>query len=300
MMMRIVIVFAGITLTFALTGCGKTAGVTPEPDPDPPPSPEEVLRGVWSVTYDDDDGKPVTALLSLNKSRYVLVYSIEVATNTYNTSTRSGTWNATDAAITKMRKRSNGEEVIVQKPYRWGDEQRSTLSMPPWLVDRELDAHRSITHTREAQWTPSDLAGTWVERINQADGSVAAVRFSYSEDGDCSWLDEIDWPEDSGIDDVYSLITGNCEIDFTEHFAVMTVEQAVTSTGVAHESVAVGHVLRFAFARGALHEPEQIVMSSFDVEQEFDAESGTWIDGPSVYGDYVHFLARAVPLTARR
>ena len=49
---------------------------------------------------------------------------------------RSGTWSSTDEIVTKTRLRGRArEEVVVQKQYSWGDEERNVLVMNPWAAE---------------------------------------------------------------------------------------------------------------------------------------------------------------------
>lgn len=265
----------------AIAGCKAT---TPMEEP-PLPTLLGVWRGAELVTVDGMEVE-VSYILTFTKSRYVHERR-EPIPRGFRFQVRSGTWSSTDEIVTKTRLRGGRErkEVVVQKQYSWGDEERNVLVMHPWEADTERDY--SIEYTREPAITLELISGTWQYRYRLTDDpnvdgevvegaeklTIGDERCSLRREHQRDIIDTLDFIE----------VSGPCEVDLEELRVTFTVDE---TQGHNWYWEIVGTTLTFAFAPSG--SPGSIRVSFFWREQTFDESTGMWELGNSEfpYGEY--------------
>jgi hypothetical protein len=265
-----------------IAGCLSTTSMDEEP-------PLPTLMGVWRGTeMVEQDGMEIEAtyILTFTKSRYIHVLR-EPTGDGYFTQVRSGTWSSTDEIVTKTRLRGRGgEEVVVQKEYSWGDQERNVLVMHPWRWDRELDY--SIEYTREPAITRESISGTWRDRYHrdddpEVDGEIIAGSEGVTIGAErCS----IRLEEQEDVRNALNFIevSGPCEVDLEELRVSFTVDRTDADNWLWPKVE--GTTLTYAFAPSV--DAASIHVSFYRSEQTRNRTTEKWELGNSEfpYGNY--------------
>ena len=115
----------------------------------------------WPVWHDDEIVGSATAVLTFTDSRYVRYVLEENSDGTFiDDWTESGTWDATDAMITRTwvdwdgdNNRWHTETTSVTKVYTW-TEGGKVLFMEPWGNEEKTDAFARYTKGRCTRTLP--------------------------------------------------------------------------------------------------------------------------------------------------
>ena len=213
--------------------------------------------------------------LTFNASRFVVVATVDDGVD-LNSRVRSGSWEATATEVTAtwVDGFTLDVETLTVNYTLEGDE----LSIQPLLRIGNYLHPTTLNVGRQPPWTEADVVGHWAETW----GGNTWTRYfdmTYDADSTCAWQDRF---EDSANPqrDRTEIFSGTCELDFTEHFLLMTVDMA----DVRFREPLEEHTIRIAFTRGY---GEEIVVSSLWSEQRYAPLAGAW--EPNVvapHGDY--------------
>lgn len=260
------------------------------------PTDEELptLNGSWQrvETATDDDGVMGvrTITLSFTKSRFIW-YSRTAWDNGESYSSESGTWTSTDTTVTKIdhwTRDEDGTRILSEDPislvknYEWGDSERTTLLIQPWVDNAAPDAFLE-RYTRLKPLT-GGITGVWSGDEFVISGDVEALARWTLTIGDGIFMAESSTDPDIGM---FSH-SGDLRHDSEEGFLFMTVTSAEGSASI-NSYINEGHELKYAYAQIG---SKTIVVSKYNDERTPDG--ATWVDltGPLAFGSYWLVLER--------
>ena len=277
------------------------------------------LLGTWEsegVYYEHDDlhddyviaGKK-NATLTFTEDRWILVETpLDEAGEVTDYWSNSGAWTpATESSVTKTfvaeRHRNDDgtltiEERSFEKHYAWGA--GGELFVIEWRGDWE-DANDAaspyIERYRRVENPLPALEGVWVwwTEWERDDGQVFVFRVTLTIGETLTYL----WEQElGGAFDLSYSITGSWRHDESRQFMILDMPDAViTNPGWSPERVDSwtrahkGHPLPLAYASAGA--PDQMMISSWHREQDYDANTNTRVDSEEYpYGGYYRAYAK--------
>ena len=269
-----------MTLVF-LADCSGAAG-TPTSQEPAQPTAAELLRGSWRLSepWTDDDGKLAgmwVKTLTFTKSRLIQAtsYVYDGGEPQYS-SARSGSWSATDDAvtITWYDNEDEDEVVITSEPI---DQEYFLVDVGTELFLQGSDGSVAINEYERYKKTEPVLppSGSWTGGFENDEGVFVSWTMII-EDSDFLWIDRYD-PE------MTYETTGTAEVDQDEMFITVNLTK---------DGEEIGETWRLSYAAG--YGDDALAVTPYWDEGTYNEDTGVWtFPNPRFpYGNYWMLMRR--------
>ena len=294
-----------IGVAAVLGGCQRAVS-TPEEDESSRMTiePAAALIGTWQTVHEErDDNGNVTATttfaLTFTKTRAILLHTERDSDGKIIEADwcqcESATWEANNSTITKTRVPWledapnpyndelgfwGSEKISVDRDYVFVDDAKTVLLIHPWEGHEATETFER--YTRIENPIPSGSAtGMWEGEVDWPRGPdeelITRWTFSFGE----SFTEHaLETRTATGAPTTLEefIVNGSAIHDTEDYVFSVTVESHTrTIDGApANTRILPGHVLRYAYAPTG--NPDEIAVSLWWSEQDYDPETQTWID----------------------
>ncbi len=251
-------------------------------------TPADRLIGTWDWTDDENHRR----ILTFTETRWIDVRLRSDGT-AENHAAESGTWSISGNTITRIwidHGQDPAATLRVDKDLQFGESDDAVM-MHPWNDEEPADT--LVSYSRIEDPVPEPPVGTWTGTLGPFQNDDGTLRgpwawvFEFSADG--SFLYEIGGTTTSGT-------VANVDASFVAawgaggNYTIILTNQRVITWEVGVLPDVLDQTLRLAYA--PTHRQDQILLSSYWVDQEKDA-NGDWQDSTRFpYGLYELLLTR--------